>query len=381
METPYFWQATNRAPYLTAGVILNNNVKQVLVGEKEAQLIQLDGDWLYWVQFSTELANRVVVEYKNGEFERLEGSGEQATHSIPYISLTSDTQSAMTYLSDTMDRGRHYYSAYPVVVDEQLTEFERKDVILYENDQGQMVISRVLGLPGEQFAIQNGTVIIEGTPLHEDVGFAKIGGETVFEVYKEKMGNHLANEDAAKSIFYYELPEVVLLEGEVAVVPDNWMRGAIEVISRNRIKGKVLGYEVSAVATNSWTAAERDLYEAFKISNNPELFRDETPITIARIYMYASFLNDQKSMYQLLTTHENHVLWSEEEHVQVKPEFEELAAREQAIQLAPHLLEGEFIQTDEISGYIAFSDGEREQGFQMILNEQGIWQVAFMPLQ
>ena len=107
METPYFWQATNRAPYLTAGVILNNNVKQVLVGEKEAQLIQLNDDWLYWVQFSTELANRVVVEYKNGEFERLEGSGEQATHSIPFVSLTSATESAMTYLSDTMDRGRH----------------------------------------------------------------------------------------------------------------------------------------------------------------------------------------------------------------------------------------------------------------------------------
>lgn len=381
IETPYLWQATNNAPYLTAGIMIKHNVKQVFVGEKKAQLVDLDDGWLYWVQFSNELANRVVVEYKNGKLERLEGYGEQSTHSIPYVSFTSDTESTMTYLSDTMDRGRHDYSAYPVVVDEQLAKLERKDVIFYENDQGQTVMSRVLGLPGERFAIQNGTVIIEEIPFHEDSGFAKIGGETVFEVYKEKMGNHLANEAAAKSIFYYELPEVVLQENEVVVVPDNWMRGAIEVISPTDIKGKVLGYEAGAVAKNIWTATERDLYEAFKTSNDLELLRDETPITIARIYKYASFLNDQKSEYQLLTTRENHVVWSEEEHLQVKPAFEELAAREQAIQISPHLLEGEFIQTDEVSGYIAFSDGEQEQGFQMILNEQGIWQVAFMPLQ
>ncbi len=381
IETSYFWQTTHSAPYLTAGVILKHNVKQVLVGEQEAQLVNLDDGWLYWVQFSNELANRVVVEYKNGKLERLEGVGEPSTHSIPYVSLTSDTESAMTYLSDTMDRGRHDYSAYPVVVDEQLAELERKDVVLYENDLGQTVMSRVLGLPGERFAIQNGTVIIGGIPFHEDSGFAKIGGETVFEVYKEKMGNHLANEDAAKSIFYYELPEVVLQENEVAVVPDNWMRGAIEVIPLTRIKGKVLGYEASTVAKNIWTAAERDLYEAFKISNDPELLRDETPITIARIYMYASFVNDQQTEYKLLTTRENHVVWSQEEHLREKPEIVKLATREQTLQIAPQLLEGEFIQTDEISGYIAFSDGEYEQGFQMILNEQGIWQVAFMPIQ
>ena len=168
IETPYFWQATNSAPYITAGVLIKHNVKQVLVGEQEAQLINLDDGWLYWVQFSNELANRVVVEYKNGKLERLEGVGEQSTHSIPYVSLTSDTESAMTYLSDTMDRGRHDYSAYPVVVDEQLADFERKDVVLYENDQGQTVMSRVLGLPGERFAIQNGTVIIGKIPFHED---------------------------------------------------------------------------------------------------------------------------------------------------------------------------------------------------------------------
>ena len=193
--------------------------------------------------------------------------------------------------------------------------------------------------------------------------------------------NAIENEDAVKALFDYTMPEILLNDNEVLVVPDNWMRGKIEVISLANIKGQVLGYEASTVAKKIWTEKEIQLYNTFKDQYNSEVFRDESPITIARVYLYASFLHDEQTVYRLLTTRENYIVWSEEEHMKPKPEFENQTASKQAVQNASSLLTGEFKMLDDYSGYIDFVVDDEKQGFQMILNESGIWQVAFMPMQ
>ena len=381
IQAPYLWQSTNSVPYLTTGIILNRDVKTVLVGEKEAQLIELNKEWLYYFSFSQQQANRVVVKYSDGNYERLQGEMETESLSIPYASMTSNTQTIITYLSDTMDQGKHDYTAYPIVVDSKINKLQRKDVMLYENVEGQNIISRIIGLPGERLEIQNGTVVINQIPYNDYYGYAKIGGEQVVESYIEKVGNAIENEDAVKALFDYTMPEILLNDNEVLVVPDNWMRGKIEVISLANIKGQVLGYEASTVAKKIWTDKEIQLYNTFKDQYNSEVFRDESPITIARVYLYASFLHDEQTVYRLLTTRENYIVWSEEEHMKPKPEIENQTASKQAVQNASSLLTGEFKMLDDYSGYIDFVVDDEKQGFQMILNESGIWQVAFMPMQ
>jgi hypothetical protein len=45
------------------------------------------------------------------------------------------------------------------------------------------------------------------------------------------------------------------------------------------------------------------------------------------------------------------------------------------------LAEGKFIPTGDFTGYIEFTNSSSKHGFQMIQDEDGIWNVAFMPLQ
>ncbi|MDN4608243.1 hypothetical protein [Sporosarcina highlanderae] len=127
---------------------------------------------------------------------------------------------------------------------------------------------------------------------------------------------------------------------------------------------------------------EQKVYDRFKLNRDEKELRGLDPISIAKLYVYASYHQDFETVYGLYTDREDHILWSKEEDEEIP-----LAHRgtpEQILQTFKNIEKGSFVQTGEYEGYIEFypnGDHEEKSGFSMIKNEDGIWQVAFLPIQ
>ncbi|WP_339254384.1 hypothetical protein NSQ43_07445 [Sporosarcina sp. FSL W8-0480] len=127
---------------------------------------------------------------------------------------------------------------------------------------------------------------------------------------------------------------------------------------------------------------EQKVYDRFKINRDEKELRGLDPISIAKMYVYASYHQDFETEYALYTDREGHIQWSKEEDEEIP-----LAHRgtpEQTLQTFRNIEKGSFVQTSEYEGYIEFypnGDQGEKSGFSMIKDEDGIWQVAFLPIQ
>ena len=86
--------------------------------------------------------------------------------------------------------------------------------------------------------------------------------------------------------------------------------------------------------------------------------------------------------YALYTDKKSHIQWTKEEDENI-PEAHR-GTREQITRTFSNLDQGVFIQTNEFEGYIEYQstdEPESKSGFQMIKDEDGIWNVAFKPIQ
>ena len=367
---------------LYTGILSDQFVEKVLVDDQEVKIIEEEG-YSYWYAFSEEEVAHVKYQYEDGNVERISKEFTLNNHVLPYVPAVPVDKlqgtEMMAYKTDNMDRRNHHYTKYPLVIDPTVTEFERGEVVRYVDDDGMVVVSRIVGLPHERFAVRNGTVIIDGTPLHQDLGYAKANGEMTIENYKSKYSNQSVNPEAMQDVFYMNLDEIKLGEAEYVVVPDNWWRGKIEVIPQNEILGKVLGYSPHAM-TDEWTNSEITAYKAFKENYDSSVLIGLEPVTIARLYMYTSLLGDREAQYHLLTTRPEYERWSLEEHL--SPNYQGAPTDpEYIIELAKKLNEGQFIETGPGQGYIQHGEGIDMIGFNLIQGENGAWQVAFMPMQ
>lgn len=373
------WSYSGNAPYLYAGVVQTSITKQILVGQKKADTIELPNDLTYWFVISDK-ASRVVIQNHQDTWRRLTSDENYDEITVPIVESLSPSQRNIDLKTDTMDRGNKDYYLYPIVVDSKIENIERGDVITYINDNGQQTISRILGLPDETVEIQDGTVIVNSIYSPYDYFYAKIMGETVYENYIEKMKSSNFNDQAAKDTFFYNFPETTLQANEVFVVPDNWARGKIEIISLEQLQGKVLGYEQSHFE-NEWSEKERNYYAQFKETNNIEVFRDVDPITYVRIQLYAQFLMDELTSYRMYTTREGHVQWSELEHLEQTWKNQNEQERLSRLRYAQLIQKGEF-RSDGQDGAIVFPlENGDESMWTMTLSETGIWQSNFLPLQ
>lgn len=125
--------------------------------------------------------------------------------------------------------------------------------------------------------------------------------------------------------------------------------------------------------------AEMEAYDAFKASQDPKVLSDLSPISIARLYVLADIEGDDALQYAFYTDREEYVAWSYEEQLMF-PVFDRLSLDE-VMALFEAVSVGLFVETGDDTGYIELSMNGMAQGFQMIKNEKGIWQVAFMPMQ
>ena len=95
--------------------------------------------------------------------------------------------------------------------------------------------------------------------------------------------------------------------------------------------------------------------------------------------MLAEIEGDAALKFAFYTTRDDTLSRSYEEQLTFPP-FDRHSLSE-SMELFEAISTGTFILNGENDGYILFTKDGIGQGFQLLRNEQDIWQVAFMPLQ
>ncbi len=130
------------------------------------------------------------------------------------------------------------------------------------------------------------------------------------------------------------------------------------------------------------TSEEQLAYKRFAEDFDTVHLKNLEPLSIAKLYVQASYEQNFEMQYELMTDRSESIMWDKEYDANIL--LEDRASPEEVVSLFTNLEEGEFINTEEHAGFIKFNrtnDAEGVMGFQMIQNEDGVWQVAFMPLQ
>ena len=124
---------------------------------------------------------------------------------------------------------------------------------------------------------------------------------------------------------------------------------------------------------------EEERYTSFAKDLNLEHLKGLEPKSVAKMYVQAILDKEYNVQYALYTDREESVQWSKEEDQSFLESHR--GTIEQTRKTYNHIGNGEFIQTSDYEGYIKYDSGEGISGFKMMKNEDGIWQVAFMPIQ
>jgi hypothetical protein len=139
-------------------------------------------------------------------------------------------------------------------------------------------------------------------------------------------------------------------------------------------QGKTSAFQLSS--------SEQEVYDRFSKDLHEQDLQELEPLSIAKLYVQASLDNKQEVVYALYTDRKDHVRWSKEEDAKIPAS--DRATKEQILKTFHNIQTGTFVQTSDFEGYIEYqpSQGEASKsGFQMIKDEDGIWNVAFMPIQ
>jgi hypothetical protein len=168
--------------------------------------------------------------------------------------------------------------------------------------------------------------------------------------------------------FWYAISPVSGVE--VKIVTEDGNKKILEEFE-HEVKKDMTVFELSA--------KEKEAYSHFQKDLNLKHLSDLAPINIAKLYVSAVLDKKYDVQYALYTDREGYVQWSKEEDEKI-PESDR-GSFEQTINNFKNIEKGTFIQISDHEGYIEYHSGKDTKGFQMIKNEDGVWQVAFLPLQ
>lgn len=124
---------------------------------------------------------------------------------------------------------------------------------------------------------------------------------------------------------------------------------------------------------------ENIAYQLFLKDLNEVHLKDLSPISIAKLYVKAEIDQQYYAVYALYTDRKEHIQWTKEEDRAIPKE--DRGTKETLIKKFKNIGKGTFIQTSDDQGYISFQSTDGELGFQMIKDDDGIWNVAFQPIQ
>lgn len=127
------------------------------------------------------------------------------------------------------------------------------------------------------------------------------------------------------------------------------------------------------------TEQEEEAYLLFQQQLDTNHLHGLEPISIAKLYVQAGFEKKYDVRYALYTDRAESIQWTKEEDENI-PE-KDRGTTEQHIKKFSNMDKGQFVQIHDYGGIIEYDSVDGPMSFQMIQNEDGVWQVAFMPLQ
>lgn len=135
------------------------------------------------------------------------------------------------------------------------------------------------------------------------------------------------------------------------------------------------------------TDEEYKAYELIRKDKNEEHLLGLSPISVAKLYIQASFDKDYETEYALYNTTDviNGVGWTLEEHLKIKEN--DRWTKEQIYEYLVPLINGEFEELSDSGGVIRYqrrpidANEDGGMGFQVKKTDKGIWKVCFMPIQ
>ncbi|WP_230203610.1 RNA polymerase subunit sigma [Bacillus massiliigorillae] len=152
------------------------------------------------------------------------------------------------------------------------------------------------------------------------------------------------------------------------------------VIENKTVNDKVIVDDSSNELTPfELSAKEEEVYSQFQKDLSLKHLSEFEPISIAKLYVKARLDKTYDVVYALYTDREGYVQWSKEEDEKI-PESHRGSAK-QIIKQFKNIDKGTFLQTSDYEGCIEYDSGAGTNGFQMIKNVDGIWQVSFRPIQ
>ncbi|KEZ53699.1 hypothetical protein GS18_0201625 [Metabacillus indicus] len=126
------------------------------------------------------------------------------------------------------------------------------------------------------------------------------------------------------------------------------------------------------------TEMEYIAYAKLKEDLNEAHIKGLKPVSIAKIYVQANLDEELEVVYELYTDRTD-------VHIIPKEEFFEnknRSTKEQLLEIFDGIQKGTFIEEDGGTGHITYTRTSGEPGhFSMIKDEDGIWNVSFMPIQ
>ncbi|MER2037418.1 MAG: hypothetical protein ABS944_04685 [Solibacillus sp.] len=281
------------------GILTDNEVENVIVGNTEASLWDVDGNTRVW--FAKAKSINTPVYYEKNETRSLLSIGwTNLSTTIPFIEGNANEQT-LRYTGDTMYRGNKEYTEFPLLIDPYYygqNPYNSGDVVAIETLNG-VEITRIIDTNQNKVTIDESKIII---------------GEN-FVSYEFYLA---ANYNGDTSIYLDERIEFTRTESdEVFVHPDNWgSSGTRGPISKEAIKGKVIGYDLHGV-TNTMTQQDLNLFSEVqemvqkmkwrKYAVNPlnTILKDASAQSVAKLYFYAHYLEDYETMYALINQSQN----------------------------------------------------------------------------
>lgn len=126
------------------------------------------------------------------------------------------------------------------------------------------------------------------------------------------------------------------------------------------------------------TENEYIVYAKLKEDLNEAHIKGLKPVSIAKIYVQASLDEEMEVVYELYTDRTDVHIIPKEEFFENKSR----ATKEQLLEMFDGIQKGTFIEEDGRTGHITYTRTSGEPGyFSMIKDEDGIWNVSFMPIQ
>lgn len=129
---------------------------------------------------------------------------------------------------------------------------------------------------------------------------------------------------------------------------------------------------------------EMEIYNEFKENYDESVLQGVEPLSVCKMYFYASTDKDYETQYELYIKDEEYVQWSKEEHLSFSESdrMKEFDQFEKVEDLKVDITDSKHANVNWIYGDDFTVDGNPiRMGFNLVKNKEGVWKVHFMPMQ